>query len=94
MSESFDISVWRTYYDDISAIGRLLKEPIDDNGHLIPWDERERMRKDADNLCKQCANYMNAHKIKLPRPLWYYSYKDPTTWLSHETFAFYHLILK
>jgi len=36
--------------------------------------------------------YLDSYGYRMPQPLWHYDPKDKTTWASHESFAYGHLL--
>ncbi len=88
---SFDINVWRRYYNKVQKLGGYLKECAD-LPRLISPEERLSIENEIIELLKMCAAYLDHSSNKMPPPLWAYNNKDQTTWPSEETFAYHHCL--
>ena len=77
---SFNIHVWRGYYNEIKKIGAMLADTT--------GDEYIALEEDIKDLIKMCTAYLNHNNIKMPTALWQYDAKDKETWLSSDKFSY------
>lgn len=94
---AFSIAVWRKYYDQINALGSVVRQNIHDyhdTGHCdLPKDKIDAMLKDADEICKTSAAYMTKNGIYPSSVKWIYNIKDTTTHCSSPDFVYAHLMV-
>lgn len=97
----FNINEWRQYYQRIKAHGQQLcdsRVTRDKHGKIVPaikpltQEELNEIESNIKILTKKLTNYLNNSQLKYAAPLWKYSTKDETTWSSHESFKFEHLL--
>lgn len=98
---TFSLKKWRKTYDLVHGIGRKLSDSrptINKNGKVIkslcPLAEEEvlRLEKKIQMHLDKLCNYMDYTGMNLKPGLWVYSKTDPTTWASHDTFKYSHLL--
>jgi hypothetical protein len=97
----FNIKKWREFYDNTQYIGKMLNDArttIDDNKVVHPpisylnIDVKYSLENDIQDITKKCSRYLDACGLYMPRALWGYDHEDSTTWASHESFAYKHLL--
>lgn len=91
-SDSFNIHVWRRYYDEAHAIGEIVKKNVRDyykDGICgLSLEEINELIDKADDVIKQSTIYMNKHGVMSSTSKWHYSYKDTRTHLSSSDFIY------
>lgn len=99
--QTFDVKEWRRIYDKVQHLGQIIKDSnqrLDDEGnwlpalHLISVDARKSIEAEIKVWLAANDNYLDACGMKPNPPLWKYDVKDPTTWASHATFKYKHLM--
>jgi hypothetical protein len=92
---------WRKIYDEVQKKGLILKNSyptLDKNKKMVSpvaylsTDAQKALDKEIKELLKRCTTFLNFIGNKPSEPLWIYSEDDPTTWLSHPSFAYGHLL--
>ncbi len=97
----FNVKEWRKIYDKVQFLGQIIKdsnESLDDRGRPLPAlypiskDTRNSIEEEIKWLVIKSNTCLDAAEMRTKKPLWKYDKFDPTTWLSHETFRFMHLL--
>lgn len=100
---NFNLHRWRRTYDDIKRLGNTLRDsrPTFDkfNNETPPvaplkLEEQEKIEKKIQANLDKIKNYMDATGMNLRPGLWVYNRNDPTTWASHKSFKYGHLLRK
>lgn len=95
------ISEWRKFYDKTQELGWLLKNSrpsTDENGWYVEpiinlsKDDQADLEKQIKDLTERCGIYMDSCNMHMPPALWRFHRDDVTTWKSHPSFKFDHLI--
>jgi len=97
----FDIKVWRATYDKVQALGQKLYDSYPHVSKNNFWkdaisklsvEEQEKLIDEIKGLTDKASKYLEECNLHICEPLWPYNIKDKTTWRSHETFAYHHLL--
>lgn len=93
---SFNINVWRVYYDQTRSIGAIVRKNVHDfhtkGSCELSRDEIDMLIDQASAIAVKCGAYMDKYNIKATVPKWIYNAKDCTTHASHPDFAYSHLL--
>lgn len=98
---NFSLSKWRKTYDLVHSLGKKLKDSrptIGENMQIIDAvnplgiEEETRLEKKIQTHLDNLRIYMDHTRMNLRPGLWVYNKDDPTTWASHGTFKYGHLI--
>mgnify|MGYP001600831268 CR=1 FL=1 len=89
----FNIKIWTNIYNKVNALGKQLKESMPDwdgNPPIAPMstEEQAELRSQIKTLSQKSDTYLDQCGMRMPRPLWAYKLKDPTTWASDPSFAY------
>lgn len=97
----FSLRRWRKAYDTVKILGLTLKNSrhsYDEQKKYVPpvmplseedqWKLEKKIERELDKL----KNYMDATGMNLRPPLWTYNRNDATTWASHNSFKYGHLL--
>lgn len=97
----FNVKEWRRIYDKVQFLGQILKdanESLDEDRKLLPAiypisrDSRKSLETEIKGLMIDCNICLDAGGMRSNPPLWKYDKDDPTTWASHKSFKFKHLM--
>jgi hypothetical protein len=97
----FNIAEWRRFYDKIHGLDKTLKNSywtIDEekvkHPPLIELSEeaQKAIEKEIEDLIKLSGSYLNICDMPSAPVLWKYNVEDPSTWVSHESFKYQHLV--
>lgn len=98
---NFSLSKWRRTYDLVHGLGRKLRDSrptMDEKNNKVeainPLGEEEeaRLEKKIQMYLDNIRIYMDDTRMKFRPGLWVYHRDDPTTWASHDTFKYGHLL--
>lgn len=97
----FNLEEWRKIYDEIQVKGKIYKDSLpsyDEELNKFPpisplsESDQKKLFHEIDDLKLKNDLYLDACGIRSNPPLWNFSIDDPTTWKSHRTFAYKHLV--
>lgn len=93
----FSINEWKRVYNKVHALGKQLKEArVDYDGNPainpLPFHTQREIENDIQNLTNKSNRYLDACNIRYPIELWAYNRQDKTTWASHSSFKYAHLM--
>ena len=96
----FNVNEWRKIYDKIQCLGQILKDSmpgIDKKKNWVPAlneisrDVFKNIENEIKDLMISCDAYLDAVGMRPKPPVWHFDMKDPSTWVSHESFRFKNL---
>jgi len=99
----FSIKEWRRMYDKVQYLGQILKDShpsVDENKlwrpalHAISEEAQKSLEQELKELLTNVSQYLDSCGMKLLEASWDYDKDDPTTWESHRSFKFKHLLNK
>ena len=97
----FSIKEWRKFYDKTHQLSKMLHDctaTYDDKGTRIPpkneisKEARLALISQIELLMQRCSRYLDRCGMRMPPPVWHYNPEDKTTWASHKTFNYEHLV--
>ncbi len=85
----FDIKVWLKYRKKAQAIGDYLDACRNKKGIIqLEKDKLALYISQITDILKRCSDYMDKCGMVMPKPLWRFDLKDPTTHLSSPIFVY------
>lgn len=93
----FSLKDWRRFYDRAHELGKRLKEAKPDkdgNPPIAPLDiyQRQELENEINATLIKSDRYLKVCGVRNTAPLWIYNPNDKRTWVSHESFAYEHLL--
>lgn len=91
----FNLKEWLKIYNRVHALGKELKEGRPDADGItaknpLSMTEQFKLESDIKNLLQRSNSYLDQCKMRMPKPLWHYDNKDPSTWISDPSFKYWH----
>jgi hypothetical protein len=93
----FSIREWRRMYFKIQELGKILKDSYPDGPdalyakHPLSENAQIRISHQINELIATVRHYMDKSGALMPKPLWQYNKRDPSTWASDPSFKYGHL---
>ncbi len=92
----FSMKQWRKLYHEINTLGQKLKDfhyaTKVPEGKRLSRDTVYMIQNDISALLDRTKRYLDGCGMSMPATAWQYSFDDKTTWPSHESFRYYHLL--
>jgi len=97
----FDIKEWLKIYNEVKLLGQQLKDSYPFVDSKKKWHdpiisltihEQNELSDQIKILTRKITSYLNYCNVKFPNPLWNYDVKNKTTWISHQSFVYGHLM--
>jgi hypothetical protein len=88
---------WRRMYNNVHRLGKILKNSRPDYDgnpalHALSISSQLNVEAEIKDCLNKTSNYLDGCGLTLSKTRWNYEPKDPTTWISHDSFEFDHLV--
>ncbi len=83
---------WLQYYRNIHKKGRYVNECVRNQVFGDAPEQYDAINDELDRIISACGKFLDRNHLHMKPTKWQYRKDDPTTWMSHEDFAYGYLL--